>query len=496
MNSRILRLCVMIVALLIFGATSSLLAPVAQAQFVSFTQASQHHGSAAIPVGWTLLQDVGSIAITNGCATGGPACTFDVNPMTAGSVGVVFTYTGNNVFISSASITGATFHACPAGGSFNESCNAFNATGGSVDAEWETGHTAGTSSVTVTLSGSPTGEYFAEFVEIAPPPGQTVTGLDASGSVINTSCTTCSGIALTTTATDAIIQGAFNSAQFVNAWNSVSSPYFIDHANSIFAQNVAPGSLSAPVLTMAAAGSVPFSALAFKSSAGTFTTTTPLFNLVNFTIVANASNVPCSPACTALTIPSTTSGNLLFVATATAAGSTSISSVSDGGDTFTLCSGANITPTAQAESLSCAWTVTSGGKTSVTITNTGSGGTGIGVFEVSRTGGSWTLDAQGSTQRAAFGSSPAFYTGQALSLTGSNDACFQGFYNTGGAITVTGYPFAYTIAPLGGTFILNAEASEVFLPGTYYGADAGTGAAPAWITNQNVVSAVNGVCFK
>ena len=455
-------------------------------------------GSAAIPVGWTLLQDVGSIQIISGCAAGGTGCTFGVNPMTAGSVGVVFTYTGNNVHISSASITGATFNACPAGGSFNELCNAFNATGGSVDAEWETGHTAGTEQVSVTLSGSATGEYFAEFVEIAPPPGQTVTGLDASGSVINTSCTTCSGIALTTTATDAIVQGAFNSAQFVNAWNSVSSPYLITHANSIFAQNVAPGSLSAPVLTMGAAGSVPFSALAFKSSAGTFTTTTPQYNLVNFTLVANAGSVSCTPTCTSITIPSTTAGNLLFVATASAAASDTLVSFTDGGDTSTACSGANITPTAQSESLSCGFTQTAGGKTSVTPVMSTSGQTGIQVYEVSsNTGSTWSVDAQSSTQRAAPGGSPTvlLYTGQALSLTHTNDACFQGFYNTGGAITVTGYPFAYTIAPGGGTYILNDEASEVFVPGTYYGADAGTGSAPSWITNQNVTSAVNGICF-
>jgi hypothetical protein len=456
-------------------------------------------GSAAIPVGWTLLQDIGSISAASGCATGGTGCTFNVLPMTAGSVGVVFTYTGNNVHISSASITGATFHACPAGGSFNELCNAFNATGGSVDAEWETGHTAGTEQVSVTLSGSATGEYSAEFVEIAPPPGQTVTGLDASGSVINTSCTTCSGVALTTTATDAIIQGAFNAAQFVNAWNSVSSPYFIDHANSIFAQNVAPGSLSAPVLTMAAAGSVPFSALAFKSSAGTFTTTTPLFNLVNFTIVTNAGNLACNPTCT-ISIPSTTNGNLLFVAGATATATAYFSSITDGGDTFTNCStsgtsGANITTTSLAQSLTCAYTVTAGGKTSLSITMTANSSTGVGIFEVARTGGSWTLDAQGSIQMAGE-APPAYLTGPALSLTGSNDACFQGVWSTGGVITVQSYPFAYTVAPGGGTYILNDSASEVFLPGTYYGASAGTGAAIEWITNQNTASAGNAVCFK
>jgi hypothetical protein len=486
--------CFLFVAFLIFWATSLVFAPRAGAQYVANTLAAQHHGSASLPVGGTLLQDVGNIAVISGCTTSTSTCTFGILPVTAGSVGVIFTYTGNNLHISSATITGGTFSACPAGGSFNELCNAYNATGGSVDAIYETGHTAGTEQVTVTLSGTPTSYFAAEFVEIAPPPGYSFAGLDASGSLIQTSCTSCTGVALTTTETDSIIQGAFQAAQFVNAWNSVSSPYLITHANSIFAPNVSAGSLAAPTLTMAAAGAVPFSALAFKTSAGNYTVATPLFSLVNFTFVTDAGNLNCTPTCS-ITIPSTTAGNLIFVAAAATTATASISAT-DGGDTFTNCSGANITVTGQAEALSCTYAVTAGGKTTVSITMSSNASTGVGVFEVSRTGGSWTLDAQGSTQRAAPGGGPVLFTGQALSLTGSNDACFQGFFNTGGAITVQNYPFAYTTGANGGTYILNTQASEVFLPGTYYGAGAGTGAAPIWITNQNLASAVNGVCFK
>src|ERR1700733_4400346 len=103
MNRRILDVCLLFVALLIFGATSSILAPGAQAQFVSFTQASQHHGSAALPVGWTELQDFNQTGIQSGCTIGTTVCSFNVAPTTAGSVWVIQADTGNNTHIVSAS---------------------------------------------------------------------------------------------------------------------------------------------------------------------------------------------------------------------------------------------------------------------------------------------------------------------------------------------------------------------------------------------------------
>src|ERR1700689_3269210 len=106
MNRRILHVCLLFVALLIFGATSSVLAPGAQAQFVSFTQAAQHHGGAALPVGWTLLQDTFNTGIQSGCTTGTTTCSFNVFSTTTGSVWVITTFTGNNTHIASASSTG------------------------------------------------------------------------------------------------------------------------------------------------------------------------------------------------------------------------------------------------------------------------------------------------------------------------------------------------------------------------------------------------------
>src|SRR6202041_691262 len=218
-----------------------------------------------------------------------------------------------------------------------------------------------------------------------------------------------------------------------------------------------------------------FTALAFKSSAANFTTSTPLFSLVHYTFISGAGGLICTPTCSSVTIPSTTAGNLLFVASASVVGSDTLVSFTDGGDTSTACSGANITVTGQAESMSCGYTVTAGGKTSVTPVMSTTGNTGFGIYELARTGGSWTLDAQGSTQRAA---SPPYITGQTLSLTGTNDACFQGAYNAGGTSTATQYLTPFTFGASGGVYILNTEASEQILLGTYYGSTAGTGGAP------------------
>src|ERR1700733_3825556 len=149
MNRRILDVCLLFVALLIFGATSSILAPGAQAQFVSFTQAAQHHGSAALPVGWTELQDSFSTGIQSGCTTGTTTCSFNILPTTAGSVGLLFITTSNSTHITSATSTGGggTWSLCP-----SSECNAFNASSGAVDAVYNLGLAANTEIVSATIN--------------------------------------------------------------------------------------------------------------------------------------------------------------------------------------------------------------------------------------------------------------------------------------------------------------------------------------------------------
>src|SRR6202167_2521862 len=428
-----------------------------------FRMQNTNNGTLNLPVGWTEVQDSFSTGIQSGCTTGTTTCSFNILPTTAGSVGILIITTSNQTHIASASSTGGggTWTDCPAGGSFAELCNSFNASSGAVDAIYNLGLAANTEIVSATINTNAaatgtltTGYYTAEFIELLPPPGQTAS-FDTAGASATAACTICTGIALTTSATDAIIQLVVNFGTATSS-NPCSSPYITDQLNQCIGLNIASGSLSAPTFTQTPSSPMAFSALAFKSRAGNFTAATPLFSLVHFTPgVAAAGNLTCTPTCTSVTIPSTTAGNLLFIATGTAASGVSVSSVSDGGDTFTPLSGANICVTGQSECLSGAYTVTAGGKTSVTITNTGSGGTGVGIYELARTGGSWTLDNQGSSQRAAAGTA-AYIAGQTLSITGSNDACFQGIYSAGG--DGNNSQFLIPFLPGASSYILQTEA--------------------------------------
>src|SRR3984885_10424754 len=234
MNRRILHVSFLFVALLIFGATSSLIAPVAQAQYISMTAAGQqaNHNRASLSVGWTELQDTASAAITGGCTTGTTACSFNVVSTTAGSVGIILITTGNNTHISSASSTGGggTWSLCP-----SSECAAFNASSGAVDAVYNLGLAENSQGVAATLSANATGYYTAEFIELLPPPGQTAS-FDTAAASATAACTTCTGIALTTSATDAVLQYVVNYGTATSS-TPCSSPYITDQLNQCIGLN-------------------------------------------------------------------------------------------------------------------------------------------------------------------------------------------------------------------------------------------------------------------
>jgi hypothetical protein len=480
MKRRILQVCLLLVALLIFVARSSVLAPGAQAQYVAYTQASQHHGGSAGIAGWQQLQDTPSVAIQGGCTTGTTNCQFQVISTTAGSAGMVFMAAGNNEHLSSVT-GGGTWTVLP-----SSECALFNATAGAVDCAYNPAITTATTSITTTISGNATGFYGAEFFEFAPPAGTTSVSLDigcsSAGCATNftSSCTTCSGVALTTTGNDVIAQ--FNDCgPAATGWNDFSTPYFTDIFTNAIDLNSAVGSISAPTYTQST-GYCLFAAIALKSNLGTFTpiTPSPNFALVNYTQVTPGACTSC-----VVTIPSTGSGNLLYIIDSNPGAATI--TASDGTDTFTPCVAANIIITATNDSLTCVYTDSlTAAKTSVTVTQSASTAPSIGVYEVSRSTGTFAIDGQNASQRTVTGQ---IFNGQTLTgLTGSNDVCFQGTYNPGAAIGPSLYMQPRPGGNLGG--VTGGEGS------TTIRLNDASGTAPVWITNQNVASSVNGICFR
>lgn len=419
---------------------------------------------------WTWLQD----SIITGCTGNSNSCDLGtaqgVLPTSTGTVWVVYIHTPNNVTITSVSGGGGTWTLCPA-----SSCHVFNsAIGANVDMAYNLTGTAGTTHVTVTLSGSAGAFFGSNFVEIAPPSGTTAS-FDASGATSSASCMTCTAVGLTLSATDAVIQMFGGNGP--SAWNSWSSPYFEDMASNGIGLNVSSG--TAPTVTVQSPGGGVFTTLAFKSTAGIFTPTAAQLSMVSFT---NPTGVSCSPSCS-LSVPSTGSGHLLYVEAGDLS-SNRISSISGGG-TWAIPSGANTCQItlSGSDALSCAYALSStAGATSLHVTMTGTCNCSFTIWEVATTTGVFALDAQGSTTNSA-----SFYPhGQTLTLSGSNDVIFQAIFVPGGTSGDTLYPYTSQNS----INFFNTNAAVVARLNT------NDGTAPIFVDQQNNATAVSGIAFK
>lgn len=419
--------------------------------------------------GWTWLQD----SIITGCTGNSTTCDLGsaqgVLPTSSGTVWVVYIHTPADVTITSVSGGGGTWTLCPA-----SSCHVFNATvGANVDMAYNLTGTAGTTHITVSLSGNAGSFFGANFVEIKPPSGSTAS-FDASGATSSASCTTCTAVGLTLSATDAVIQmlGGNNPA----AWNSWSAPYFEDMASNGIGLNVSNG--AAPTVTVAPSGEV-ITAIAFKSTAGSFTPPPSPLSMVSF---KNLTAVSCSPSCS-LAVPSTGSGHLLYLEAGNHS-SNRISSVTGGG-TWVAPSGANTCQItlSGSDALSCAYVLSSApGATSLNVTMTGTCNCSFAVWEVATTTGTFALDVQGSATNAA-----SFYpNGVRLPLTGSNDVAFQAIFVPGGTSGDTLYPYTSQNS----INFFNTDAGVVARLNT---AD---GSAPVYVDQQNNATVVSGIAFK
>jgi hypothetical protein len=424
---------------------------------------------------WTYVQD----SLATFCV--GPASSCDLTtgnilPTTAGTVWVVAVQTTNNVIISSVTGGGGTWTLCPA-----SSCHLFNSTlGRNVDMAYNLSGNAGTSSIRVNLSGNSGTILGVNFFELLPPFGSTAS-FDAAGTTSSTSCSgTCTGVALSITGTDAIIQSLH--ANSTNRWNAWSSPYTTLPLGEGLLLNATNG--AAPTATVSGTGAVT-NAIAFKSTAGSYSPPPQPMSVVNYTV--NTLGINCSPNCS-IPIPSTGSGHLLYMEMANITGNF-ISSVSGGG-TWAVPTGANSCRISMVlsgnDALSCAYVLSStSGVTSLNVTMNGNANnTYFAIWEIASTSGAFSFDTQGSATNSA---SPN-PSGVTLSLTGANDVIFQSIFVPGGSSSVGFYPMP-RIPGQATQFYNNQAASAVLL-------NTRDGAAPLWIDQQNQATVVTGVAFK
>jgi hypothetical protein len=428
---------------------------------------------------WTYLQD----SIATSCS--GSTCTignWNMLPTTAGSVIIITVGTTNNNRISSASGGGGTWTLCPANAHVFRSGAPFARM---LDCIYSFNVAGGTTSLSVTLSGSAGTVFGANVIEIAPPPGSTAS-LDTSNSIIDGPCSgPCPAVSLNLSATDMVLQVLDGNAP--GLWNGYSSPYITDNNSDGIGLNLS-GTTSPTITVRSPANGAVLFALAFKSSAGTFTPPTQPISVVNYT---NPTGLNCSPTCTLTGVPNIAAGHLLYIEAGNLTTGVSISSISGGG-AWVVPAGANScrisesSPTSEA--LSCAYVLSSTATSNPpVVTMTGSASTSFAVWELATTGTGFTFDKMGSATNSP-SLTPA---GVSLSpLNGSNDVIFQSAGVPGGTSAVSLYAMPLnTGSGQGINFVLNNQANAGLLNTT-------NGSAPHWANEQNNQTIVTGIAFS
>lgn len=457
------------------------------------------------------------------------SCTWSMLPTVANSAFALAVITTNNVTISSVSWScGGTWHTGYGG-------HVYDSAVGNSDTAYNIGNTGGCTSVTVNISGAPGNSIWTgiavEPVEFYPPSGATVS-LDQVSAIDDSSAcgataTPCTLAPFNTTnsnaltATDAVVQ--FNVPQYTVSSCSLSSgvsescngtyssPYLIDYNGNAVALNVASGNLTGTALQSQggtnANGVAAFSAIAFKSSIGSFTVSPAAIWSATASDSFYVTSIACSPTCV-LSVPSTTGGsdNLLVVCGQTLAGagaSAYITAMTDSAsETGWVIPSGSSTVQIGATSYgtnSCAWKLgNAGGITSVTPTMNVSGTYySFAIYEFNKSTGAPVLDAQNSTNQTTPSTSTP--PGQALTLTGTDDLCFQMIQMPGatdGILAISnGYAYPYDV--WGNTNGQNIQEDEE-AGAIGYALNVASVPAPEWLT-YNAVSAgslVAAVCFK
>jgi hypothetical protein len=160
---------------------------------------------------WTYVQD----SIGTYCAGNTSSCTMNggnMLPTTAGTIWIVIVGTTNNVNISSVTGGGGTWTIC-------STCHIYDPTvARAISVAYNLTGNTGTGSVTVNLTGNSGTVFSGNFFEFLPPAGSTAS-FDTAATSVSTSCTTCTGVGLTLSATDLVIQR--DAANSPSSWHGV-----------------------------------------------------------------------------------------------------------------------------------------------------------------------------------------------------------------------------------------------------------------------------------
>ncbi len=434
---------------------------------------------------WSFVQQ----SISPTCIAPASSChiaPLDSLPTVAGSGWIIMINTQTNITITSVCTwlncngTSAGWTPCP-------SCHIYSsAVGHNLDAWYNVSNTpAGSTDFTVTFSGSSGSILDVELIEFLPPPGSTAV-FDTAGTSAATPCSgsTCTGVALTLSGTDFVYQSMHGANP--TGWNAWSSPYITDYSGDGIGLNITSG--AAPTVTIGGTQAM-FMALAFKSTAGSFTPPAKQYSVVNFAN-SGVNGLACNPSCT-LSIPATGSGHLLYLESGADNGGY-ISSVSGGG-TWMVPSACQVNLVGSGNDaghnfkLSCAYVLSStSGVTSLNIA--GGGNMYFAAWEIASTSGTFQLDGNPLTATR----SPTYVIqGITLPTTGANDVAFQSVFCPGGVSSVTFYPQPRVGLPGAGGQFFPAQAADGVLLNT-----GPTVPTAVWPSANNKSTSVAGIAFK
>jgi len=443
--------------------------------------------------------------VTTACGSSTSSCTFTV---CSGSANCMFPTVSGSALIVAAGLTvsahitsaylcnsssgcnsgnaAATFSLCP-----STECAIYDSTlGYGNDLAYVLSGAAGNSFVTVNVSATESAGWGFNVIEVEPPPGHSFSALDSAGTLSNNTCTSCKMGAPTLTATDLVFQfNDFNGTAITGPF--FSSPYITDgFANGLCLDC---NTSRAPTMTQGGLGGTVVSWIALKTTAGKYTTPRTM-SIAAHLLPGSGSLISCSPSCPSITVPPTTSGDLLRIYEGDAfdASGPYISRVSGCGTWVVPASCKNTAPVGSGLYQSCAYNLsaTSGctGPIRVTMSTSGTN-IALDYWEIHQRSGSWTYDTSGCTTNASGNNLP---TGESLTLNNIAypHAIFQTILDSGGVSGVTLYPWTTNGGSptlYNGTIITDYFASDMLR------LDTTDATAPTWAFPE-FSPAATGVC--